>query len=96
MDPITPVKSSWDIAPCSPLKVNRRFGGTYHRARYQRESRWQTCLHSGILIGLFDPEDGGDTLFRKCGRLTFKGLQGVISQMIAFFVTAAVIISNHT
>jgi hypothetical protein len=19
----------WDIAPCSPLKVNRRFGGTY-------------------------------------------------------------------
>jgi hypothetical protein len=25
------VKSSifWDITPCSPLKVNRRFGGTY-------------------------------------------------------------------
>jgi hypothetical protein len=20
----------WDITPCSPLKVNRRFGGTYH------------------------------------------------------------------
>jgi cellulose synthase/poly-beta-1,6-N-acetylglucosamine synthase-like glycosyltransferase len=37
----------WDITPCSPLKVNRRFGGTYRlhlqdqisRARYQRESR---------------------------------------------------------
>jgi hypothetical protein len=35
--------------PCSPLKVNRRFGGTYrlylqgriNRARYQRESRLQ-------------------------------------------------------
>jgi hypothetical protein len=20
----------WDITPCSPLKVNQRFGGTYH------------------------------------------------------------------
>jgi hypothetical protein len=37
----------WDITPCSPLKVNRRFGETYrlhlqgkiNRARYQRESR---------------------------------------------------------
>jgi hypothetical protein len=37
----------WDITPCDPLKVNRRFGGAYHfhiqgeisRARYQRESR---------------------------------------------------------
>jgi hypothetical protein len=39
-----------DITPCSPLKANRRFGGTYRfhlqgqrisRARNQRESRWQ-------------------------------------------------------
>jgi hypothetical protein len=38
----------WDITPGSPLKVNRRFGGTYRihlqvrkirRARYQHESR---------------------------------------------------------
>jgi hypothetical protein len=37
-----------DITPCSPLKVNRCFGGTYRlhlqgrisRAWYQRESRW--------------------------------------------------------
>jgi hypothetical protein len=37
----------WDITPCSPLKVNRRFGRTYSlhlqcrrisQARYQRES----------------------------------------------------------
>jgi hypothetical protein len=46
----------WDITPCSPLKVNRRFGGTYRhhlqdliisRGRNQRESRWQAepfCL----------------------------------------------------
>jgi hypothetical protein len=39
-----------DITPCSPLKVNRRFGGTYRlnlqgrrmsRARNQRESRYK-------------------------------------------------------
>jgi hypothetical protein len=39
----------WDITPCSPLEVNRRFGRNYHldlqcrinRARYQSDSRWQ-------------------------------------------------------
>jgi hypothetical protein len=40
----------WDITPCSPLSVNRRFGGTYclhlqgrkiSRARSQCKSRWQ-------------------------------------------------------
>jgi hypothetical protein len=48
------MKSSvfWDITPCSPLKANRRFGGTCRlhlqgrrisRSRNQRESRWQAC-----------------------------------------------------
>jgi hypothetical protein len=41
----------WDITPCSPLKVNRRFGGTY------------PLLHNGSLLGLFvDPEDAGDMI----------------------------------
>jgi hypothetical protein len=40
----------WDIMPYSPLKINRRFGGTSRlhlqgrrisRARNQRESRWK-------------------------------------------------------
>jgi hypothetical protein len=40
----------WDITLCSPLKVNRRFGGTYcihlqcwsiSRAKYKCENRWQ-------------------------------------------------------
>jgi hypothetical protein len=48
----------WDINPSSPLKVNRRFGGTYDlhfqgrrvsRTRNQRESRWQA----------YNPENGG-------------------------------------
>jgi hypothetical protein len=45
----------WDVTPCSPLNVNRRFGGTYRlhlqgrrisRARNQRESRWQVEVKS--------------------------------------------------
>jgi hypothetical protein len=60
----------WDIKSCSPLKVNRRFGGTYqlhlqgrkiNPGRYQRERKWQAELdfHAGVLLGLFlDPEDG--------------------------------------
>jgi hypothetical protein len=27
-----------------------------------------TCFHAGILIALFDPEDGGDMFLRKFGR----------------------------
>jgi hypothetical protein len=39
----------WNITPCSPLKVNRRFGGT---RRYHLQ---------GFLLGLFyKPEIGGD------------------------------------
>jgi hypothetical protein len=43
----------WDIKPCSPLKVSRRFRGTCRlhlqgrrisRARNKRESRWQSKL----------------------------------------------------
>jgi hypothetical protein len=46
----------WDITSCSPLSVNRRFGGTcrFHLALV-------TCFNPGFLVGLFlDPEDGGD------------------------------------
>jgi hypothetical protein len=40
----------WDITPCSPLKVNRRFGGTFRlhlqerkvsQYRNHREGKWQ-------------------------------------------------------
>jgi hypothetical protein len=61
----------WDITPCSPLKVNWRFGGTCHlhlqgrritRARNQRDSRWEAEL--------FDPEDGGDMFLWNVGWLS--------------------------
>jgi hypothetical protein len=53
----------WEITPCSPLKVNQRFGGIYRRT-----SRVLfTCFHDGILRGLFDPEDGDDMFLRNVG-----------------------------
>jgi hypothetical protein len=68
----------WDITPCNPLKVNRRFGGTYclhlqgrkiSRARNQLESRLVTYCDAGFLLSLhiFDPEDGGDMFLRNVG-----------------------------
>jgi hypothetical protein len=51
----------WDITPCSPLKVNRRFGGIYSLLL-------ATCFYAGFLLGLFfDPEDGGDMFLRNVG-----------------------------
>jgi hypothetical protein len=47
----------WEITPCSLLKVNRRFEGTYRfhlqgrrisRARIQHESRWQAELSGNL------------------------------------------------
>jgi hypothetical protein len=75
------MKSSifWDITPCSPLKVNRRFGGTCRlhlqsrrisRTRNQRESRWQARWKRHV-----PPKR----------RLTFKQIHGVISQKIKLF-----------
>jgi hypothetical protein len=31
----------WGITPCSPLKVNRRFGGTYRLHLQSRRTRWK-------------------------------------------------------
>jgi hypothetical protein len=50
----------WGITLCSPLNVNRRFGGTY-RLCLQGQISACTCFHTGFLLGLFfDAEDGGD------------------------------------
>jgi hypothetical protein len=51
---VTPVvmKSNifWDITPCSPLKANRRFGGTYclHRYCYVSGIPWLIITGSGL------------------------------------------------
>jgi hypothetical protein len=60
----------WDITPCSPLKGNRRFGGTCLHLQGRIISRsaalLATCFHAGPLLGLFfDPEDGDDMFLRN-------------------------------
>jgi hypothetical protein len=50
----------WDITPCSPLKVSRRFGALL-----------ATSFHARFLLALFfDPEDGGDMFLRNIGWLS--------------------------
>jgi hypothetical protein len=65
----------WGITPCSRLKVNWRFGGTYRRhlqrrrisrARNQHEGKWQAEPHTNFLLGLFlDPDYGRDMFLRN-------------------------------
>jgi hypothetical protein len=85
-----------DMPLCSPVKVNRYFGGTYHLHLYGRrisqkisqheadseESIASRLLHASSLLSLqFDPKVGGDTFPWK-RRFIFTGLHGVISQKL--------------
>jgi hypothetical protein len=85
-----------DISPCSPLKVNRLFGGKYwlhlqdrriSKGRNRTKQTGCACymLHYGFLPGLlFEPEDGGDMFVRNVTWL-YSGLRGVKSQTIELF-----------
>jgi hypothetical protein len=57
-------------------------------------SHLATCFHAGILLDLFNPEDGSD-VFPKSS-LTFNGLPGVTSRKILHFITTAVRTSGPT
>jgi hypothetical protein len=86
--------------PCNPLKVNRRFGGTYRlhfqgriisRARNQRQSRWQTqplflppTSRWFLARLILRPWRWRWKVFPK-RRLTSNGLHGVISQNTVLF-----------
>jgi hypothetical protein len=82
------VKSTifWDITPCSPLRVNRHFGGIYRLhfqgrkiiwARHQHESRWQAELWRWRWY--VPPKRG----------LTLNELHGIMSQKTELFITTA-------
>jgi hypothetical protein len=59
----------WDIKPCSPFKVNRRFGGNISPPSSGR-SKACHLPHDGFLLRLFDPEDGGTMFLRNIGWLS--------------------------
>jgi hypothetical protein len=75
----------WDITPCSPLSVNRRFGGTYRLHLQVRKISQQEIsvkaggkqsIQAGFLLVYFS------TLKR---RLTLNGLHGIMSQKMVLF-----------
>jgi hypothetical protein len=56
----------WDVT-CSPLKVNRRFGGTF-RLHFQQATSACYLLQAGLLLVLFFvPEDEGDMFIQNVG-----------------------------
>jgi hypothetical protein len=64
----------WDITPCIPLKINRRFGGTYRlhlqgpRINRARNQKSELCLPpSFTLVSYFAPEDRSDMILRNVG-----------------------------
>jgi hypothetical protein len=68
-----------DITPCSPLKINRRFGrtcphlqgGRIRQATNQRESSWQAeCFRAGFFLGLIFHAKYGDIFLRNVGWLS--------------------------
>jgi hypothetical protein len=81
----------WDVTPCSPLKVNRHFGGTC-RLHLQQTSCY--LLSRWFLARLIlRPWRWRRHIPPKC-RLTFNGLYGIISQKLELFITTAVRTSN--
>jgi hypothetical protein len=73
----------WDITPCSPLKVNWRFGEACH-LHIQDRSRG-IYWHAGFLLSLFFTPKMEEICSPK-RRLTCNGPHGVISQMTEFFI----------
>jgi hypothetical protein len=74
---------SWEITPCSPLSqlmFLKNIPPPSSGYKSRKIPAWKqvasrvllaTCFHAGILLGLFDPEDGGGM---------FNRLRSVISQ----------------
>jgi hypothetical protein len=90
----------WDITPCSPSKVNRRFGGTHRifleirtisRAKYKRESRRQGELSAFHLVSRSNLSGHILRAWRWSRyillkrRLTSNVLHGIVSQKMVLF-----------
>jgi hypothetical protein len=54
---------SWDITQCSPLKINRRFGGICPLQLQGRTSPACYLFYGGFLLGLFLNPEGERDIF---------------------------------
>jgi hypothetical protein len=78
-----------DIMLCSPIKVNRRFGGTWNQSSACHWlSRW---FLARLIFWLW--RWGRNVPPKR--RFTFIGVYGVISNKIVLFITTAARTSNH-
>jgi hypothetical protein len=57
----------WDITPYSPLRVNRRFGGTLPPSSWSKNKPSNHLLSLWFLGLFFDPEDGGYMYLENVG-----------------------------
>jgi hypothetical protein len=95
----------WDITPCTPLKVNLRFGGECRlhlqvrrrsRTRNGRESRRQAEFLPQFLSRLVLRSWRWTRHVPPKRRLNFNGLHDGISKKTELFITTAVRTSNPT
>jgi hypothetical protein len=81
----------WNIKPCSPLIVNRRFGGTYRlhlQGRTMWWARYQLCLQPAspwYLARLILQTWRWKRYVPPKRRLTFNGLHGLSSRKTVLF-----------
>jgi hypothetical protein len=83
----------WDITPCSPLQVNRRFGRKF-RLNFSEPCSARHALHACFLLCVFFQPWRWRWHVPPKRRFTFNGLQGVISQKLELFITTDVRTSN--
>jgi hypothetical protein len=83
----------WDITPCSPLKVNRRF---QRNISPPSSGSKKLCVPRWFLTRLILRPLSRRRHVPPKRRLTFNGLHCVISQKIELFLTTAVRTSNPT
>jgi hypothetical protein len=76
----------WDITPCSPLKDDRYFGGTYRRHLQDRRIIAYHLISLCFLAQLILRRWRWSRHIPLKRRLTFNGLHGVISQKITLYV----------
>jgi hypothetical protein len=87
-----------ETLPCTPLKVNRRFGGTFRlQLEVGEQAMQETSMKQVVSITLLIIRPWRWRWHVPPKRpLTFNGLHGVISQKMELFITTAVRTSNPT